>query len=179
MNQKNKLVVYRAQELRALSKAQAQTIDAIAARILPTTDTPGAIEAGAVFYIDQALAGPYPELRPYYAKALRALDRHAKEKFTTAFVRLTHPQQDEVLKNFEAGSVPHYDKAAEFFETVRAHVLEGVFGEPTYGGNHDLVGWKLVGFPGQQYGYADAYINRAVDMEPVACEGMPKKPGEA
>ena len=60
---------------------------------------------------------------------------------------------------------------------MRAHVLEGVFGEPNYGGNKDLIGWRLVGFPGQQYGYPDAYINRVVDMEPIACEGTPKKPG--
>jgi gluconate 2-dehydrogenase gamma chain len=51
-----------------------------------------------------------------------------------------------------------------------------VFGEPDYGGNKELIGWKLVGFPGQQYGYPDAYINRVVDMDPVACSGMPKKP---
>jgi hypothetical protein len=25
-----------------------------------------------------------------------------------------------------------------------------------------------VGFPGQQYGYPDAYINKLVDLEPVA-----------
>jgi gluconate 2-dehydrogenase gamma chain len=47
-------------------------------------------------------------------------------------------------------------------------VLEGVFGEPQYGGNRGLVGWRLVGFPGQQFGYADAYINKPVDMSPVA-----------
>ena len=156
---------------------QAQLIDAIAARIFPTTDTPGAVEAGAVFYIDQALAGPFPELLPYYAKALRAVDRQAKDKFAAVFTQLNNQQQDAVLKDFEAGRVPTYAKAAEFFETVRAHVLEGVFGEPNYGGNKDLIGWRLVGFPGQQYGYPDAYINRVVDMEPIACEGMPKKPG--
>lgn len=177
MSQKSKAIFYRDQELHALSKRQAQLMDAIAARLFPTTDTPGAVEAGALFYIDQALAGPYPELLPYYAKALRAVARHAKDKFGDTFTKLAKEQQDAVLKDFEAGSVSSYAKAAEFFETVRAHVLEGVFGEPNYGGNKDLIGWKLVGFPGQQYGYPDPCINRVVDMEPVACEGMPKKPG--
>ncbi|MBM4261852.1 MAG: gluconate 2-dehydrogenase subunit 3 family protein [Deltaproteobacteria bacterium] len=169
---------YRDQQLQALSVRQAKTIDALAARIFPTTDTPGAVEAGAVFYIDQALAGPYPELRPYYTKALRALASHAKEKFAVPFLKLSAPQQDAVLKDFESGNVTTFTKAADFFETVRAHILEGVFGEPNYGGNKNLIGWKLVGFPGQQYGYPDAYINRVVDLEPVACEGMPKKPGQ-
>jgi gluconate 2-dehydrogenase gamma chain len=171
--------VYRDQQLHALTVRQAQTLDAIGGRIFPTTDTPGAVEAGAVFYIDQALSGPYPELLPFYSRALRALDRHAKNKFGAPFVKLSDDQQDSVLKDFEAGAVPDYAKAAEFFETVRAHILEGVFGEPNYGGNKGLVGWRLVGFPGQQYGYPDPYINRVVDMEPVACEGAPRKPNQS
>jgi hypothetical protein len=42
-----------------------------------------------------------------------------------------------------------------------------------------MIGWRLVGFPGQQYGYPKPYINEVVDMEPVACEGAPKKPDES
>jgi len=29
------------------------------------------------------------------------------------------------------------------------------------------MGWRLVGFPGQQFGYADPYINKRVDLAPV------------
>jgi gluconate 2-dehydrogenase gamma chain len=82
------------------------------------------------------------------------------------------------LTDFEAGKVAQFTKANEFFETVRNHILEGVFGEPSYGGNRNLIGWRLVGFPGQRYGYPNAYIDRVVDLEPVACDGPPKKPGE-
>jgi hypothetical protein len=31
-----------------------------------------------------------------------------------------------------------------------------------------MIGWRLVNFPGQQFGYADAYINKRVDLEPVS-----------
>jgi gluconate 2-dehydrogenase gamma chain len=75
-----------------------------------------------------------------------------------------------VLSDCEAGQVPRFKKSADFFETVRCHVLEGVFGEPQYGGNRGLVGWRLVGFPGQQFGYPDAYIDKRVDLSPVAVE---------
>ena len=61
-----------------------------------------------------------------------------------------------------------FRSTAEFFEMVRYHVLEGVFCEPQYGGNKDMIGWRLVEFPGQQSGYADAYINKRVDLPPVA-----------
>jgi hypothetical protein len=33
-----------------------------------------------------------------------------------------------------------------------------------------MMGWRLVDFPGQQFGYPDAYINKRVDLEPVAVE---------
>jgi gluconate 2-dehydrogenase gamma chain len=158
-------------ELRpALTANEARILSAIADRIFPSTDSPGAVEAGAVEYIDRALAGDYAELLPGYRKGLRALDRYAREKFGTKFVKLGVERQDAVLLDCEAGQIPRFKNCADFFETVRCHVLEGVFGEPRYGGNRGLIGWRLVGFPGQQFGYSDAYINKPVDLSPVAAD---------
>ena len=151
-------------------------MEAIAGRIFPTTDTPGAVEAGALNYIDRALAGAYRHLLPQYRRGLRALERHAKAKFRASFLNLSASQQDAVLDELEAGEIKGLRNGEDFFELLRSHVLEGVFGEPSYGGNRDLIGWRLVGFPGQQFGYPDPYINRVVDLPPVACDGMPKKP---
>jgi gluconate 2-dehydrogenase gamma chain len=152
----------------SLRKNEALILAAVAARIFPATDTPGAVEAGAVEYIDRALAGDYAELLPGYRRGLKAIDRHAREKFGAKFVKLGDGEKDAVLQDCEAGQIARFKKSADFFETVRCHVLEGVFGEPQYGGNRGLVGWRLVGFPGQQFGYADAYINKPVDVSPVA-----------
>ena len=170
---------YRGERLGALTIRQARLIDGIAARIFPTTDTPGSVEAGAVFYLDRALAEAYPELLSFYARGLRALDKHSRKQFGGAFLKLSDDQQDAVLRDFAAGRVDDFAKAGEFFETARNHILEGVFGEPKYGGNRDMIGWRLVGFPGQQYGYPDPYINKVVDLAPIACDGPPKKPGES
>src|SRR6266550_3132007 len=120
-----------------LTVGETKTLAAVADRIFPKTDTPGAVEVGAVDYIE---------------------------------IALTADQRDAVLADFEAGAVPGFKKAAEFFETVRYHVLEGVFCEPQYGGNKDMIGWRLVNFPGQQFVYADAYINKRVDLESVAVD---------
>jgi hypothetical protein len=47
----------------ALNQSEFKVLEAISGRILPTTETPGAIEAGAAYYIDHALEGPYkPQL---------------------------------------------------------------------------------------------------------------------
>jgi gluconate 2-dehydrogenase gamma chain len=167
---------YRGERLQALSVRQARLIDAIAGRILPTTDTPGAVEAGAVFYIDRALSSPYPHLLSRYTRGLRVLDKHAKGQFGAAFEKLSPEQQDLILNDLEAGKIADLRDGEAFFELLRSHVLEGVFGEPSYGGNRDLIGWKLVGFPGQQWGYPETYINKRVDIAPVTWEGLPKKP---
>lgn len=167
---------YRGEPLQALTLRQARFVDALAARIFPTTDTPGAVEAGAVFYIDRALAGPYANSRSQYARALRILDKDAKGRFGAAFVKLKAEQQDSILGDLESGNITELPDGAEFFELLRSHVLEGVFGEPSYGGNRDMIGWKLVGFPGQQWGYPETYINKKVDVPPVTWQGLPKKP---
>jgi gluconate 2-dehydrogenase gamma chain len=99
------------------------------------------------------------------------VDQLAQIQQGAPFVALSEAAQDALLQALEVGkaaSVPH---GAEFFAMVRDHVLEGVFCEPSYGGNRDLVGWRIVGFPGQRTGYPDAYIDLVVDLPPVAADG--------
>jgi gluconate 2-dehydrogenase gamma chain len=155
---------------KSFTSEEAEILAAIAERIFPTTETPGAVEIGALNYIDIALAGDYAALRPLYRQGLRAINRHARAKFGKPFLALNESQQDALLNDFEAGSVDGFKPAAEFFEAVRYHVLEGVFCEPQYGGNKNMTGWRLVNFPGQQFGYPDSYINKPVDLEPVAVD---------
>jgi gluconate 2-dehydrogenase gamma chain len=156
--------------LKVLSDEEAVTLAAIAGRIFPKTDTPGAVEIGAVNYIDIALAGDYAALAPLYRQGLRAVQRYSRTKYGKKFLELADDDMDAVLRDFEAGTADTFKPAAEFFETVRYHVLEGVFCEPQYGGNKNMTGWRLVNFPGQQFGYPDPYINKRVDVEPVAVD---------
>jgi gluconate 2-dehydrogenase gamma chain len=153
-----------------LNETEVRILEHVAERIFPKTDTPGALECGAVDYIQAALDGAYAGCLPLYREGLGAVDRHAQRRFGVAFTTLEGGQQDSVLADFEAGNVNDFSSAAEFFETVRYHVLEGVFCEPHYGGNKDMLGWRLVNFPGQQFGYPDPYINKEVDLPPVAVD---------
>jgi len=150
-----------------LTNIERRTLEAVAERIFPKTDSPGAVEIGAVDYIEIALAGDYAPLLPLYRSGVRALNRQAKAKYAGQFARLDGEQQDLLLKDFESGTA-EYKKAAEFFDMVKYHVFEGLFCEPHYGGNKNMVGWRVVGFPGQQWGYPDPYINKPVDIEPMA-----------
>lgn len=163
--------------LRVLTRREAKLLDAVASRIFPTTDTPGAREAGAIRYIDRALADAYRDLLPRYRRGLRALNRYARTKHGKPFTALSESQQDAVLNDLEAGRVAGIPNGREFFDIVRHHVLEGVFCEPSYGGNRGMAGWRLVSFPGQQFGYSDPYINRVVDLPPVAADEPAKEEG--
>jgi gluconate 2-dehydrogenase gamma chain len=148
----------------------------MAERIFPTTDTPGAKEAGALFYLDRAFREALRPLLPRYRRGIRDLNRHAEQTFGKPFPDLSDADQDSILVDLERGRAPAVRNSAQFFELVRRHVLEGVFGEPEYGGNRELIGWRLVGFPGQQFGYPDPYINRVVDLPPIA--QPPRNKGE-
>jgi gluconate 2-dehydrogenase gamma chain len=158
------------QKFQVLAPDEAETLELIAERIFPKTNTPGAVEIGAVNYIDIALAGDYAPLLPLYRQGIRAINRYSRAEFGRTFHSLTDELKDAVLVAFESGSIAEFKNAAEFFETVRCHVLEGIFCEPQYGGNKDMMGWRIVDFPGQQFGYADAYVNKRVDLEPLAVD---------
>lgn len=160
---------------RALKPQELKIVQAIAGRIMPATDTPGAIEAGSADYIDIALANPYKSQLGRYQRAIADLEKYCGTAFGKSFATLDEHQQDDVLKDLEEGKIEAVNNAKQFFELVRRHVLEGFFCEPHYGGNKDMIGWKLVGFPGQQYGYPDPYINKKVDIPPVAFDGPPQK----
>jgi gluconate 2-dehydrogenase gamma chain len=140
----------RLEALETLTAAEADTLEAIVARLIPTDENgPGATEARAAHYIDRALTGPLRGSRASYAANLAALDAYAQSSKGAPFVKLSPQNQDAVLtdmeKNVATGFTPN---AAAFFALVRTHTIQGTFCDPYYGGNADFVGWDLIGYPG-------------------------------
>jgi gluconate 2-dehydrogenase gamma chain len=137
---------------RALNPREWAAVEAITARILPTDDTPGALEAGCVNFIDKALATEDADALPRYRAALRELDRVRRARFEAGFVELAPERQDAVLSDLELGRLEGWrDEVASsqaFFATVRMHTIMGFVFPPRHGGNRDYVGWKTMGFPG-------------------------------
>ena len=127
-----------------LSATQTRTLRAIAERLIPTDEHgPGALPAGAVDYVGQALAGDYADLLPAYVAGLSHLDATARQRHGRAFAELAAGEQDALLTELE-----RHGPASAFFELVRRHVFEGMFGDPAYGGNRDRAGWALLGYDG-------------------------------
>jgi gluconate 2-dehydrogenase gamma chain len=133
-----------------------QTVDAIAARIVPSDDgTPGAREAGCVNFIDKALAHEEAASRPAYTAGLVAVDGVAMEAHGESFAALSAARQDALLEALQDGTAVGWSEAAgpspDFFETLRVHTLTGFLADPKYGGNRNWVGWKHVGYPGARH----------------------------
>jgi gluconate 2-dehydrogenase gamma chain len=143
----------------ALTPAQAEVVSALTSRILPAVDgRPGAREAGALFFIDRALATFNAAQRPLYTEGIADLNRRAQMKVAgvASFAALTAAQQDEVIHDIEV---------TPFFQALRIDTIVGTFALPSWGGNRDYMGWHLLGFEHQlsfqaPFGYYDADVNR-------------------
>jgi gluconate 2-dehydrogenase gamma chain len=136
--------------LETLTAAEADTLEAIVTRLIPTDENgAGATEARAAHYIDRALVGPLRSSREAYAAGLAALDGYAQSAKGAPFTKLSAKDQDAVLtdmeKNVANGFTPN---ASTFFSLVRTHTIQGTFCDPYYGGNANFVGWDLIAYPG-------------------------------
>ena len=121
-----------------LGSEEAREFAAIAARIIPTDETPGATEAGVIYFIDNVLGTSRPEALEPMRAGLASLQASAQSTYGSAsFSTLTPEQQDALLVSIEE---------TEFFGTMRYMTIAGMFSLPEYGGNRDYAGWKLIGF---------------------------------
>jgi gluconate 2-dehydrogenase gamma chain len=140
----------RREALETLTAAEADTLEAIVARLIPTDENgPGAAEARAAHYIDRALTGPLRSSRAAYAAGLAAIDAYAQSAKGAPFAKLSAKDQDAVLtdmeRNVATGFAPN---SPAFFNLLRTHTIQGTFCDPYYGGNANFVGWDLIGYPG-------------------------------
>lgn len=125
-------------------------LQAMVSRIIPAdANGPGALEAGCAVYIESALRDAYRSQKTAYGAGLAALDAYARQRHGKRFSALVGTEQDQILTDFERNAtVGEYQDSALFFEMVRRHTLEGMFGDPSYGGNASFAGWDLIGYPG-------------------------------
>jgi gluconate 2-dehydrogenase gamma chain len=140
----------RREPIENLTAAEADTLEAICARIIPSDKNgPGAREARAAHYIDRALGGALKDSREADRAGFAAFDRYCRSSRGGAFTELSERDQDSVLIDVETGAATGFvGSSGAFFNMVRTHTLQGTFGDPYYGGNANFVGWDLLGYPG-------------------------------
>ena len=182
---------------------EAAMVEALVDRLIPPDEkTPGGKDAGCAVFIDRQIAGPYGEARglymrpPFhdgeptqgwqspltpatrYRRALAALDKHCKASFAgKRFHQLPAELQDKLISGLESGAVKFDNVSARgFFDLLLQNTQEGFFADPMYGGNRDMVGWKMIGFPGARYDYRDwvERHNEKYPLPPVGILGRPE-----
>ncbi|MBH1460538.1 gluconate 2-dehydrogenase subunit 3 family protein [Stenotrophomonas sp. GD03993] len=179
--------------------ADRTTLAAVFDRLIPSDDLgPSASQAGALEFLDAQLWGPFgkgatqyktgpkapgedalmqkPQFiatpRERYATGIQALNTYAKRANGALFAALPEATQDQILAGMEDGSIQlsREVNTKAFFELLLMNVRESYFADPMYGGNRDMVGWKMIGFPGARYDYR-LYADRtgqALNLTPVS-----------
>jgi gluconate 2-dehydrogenase gamma chain len=141
----------------------------------------GGLEAGVPEFIDRQMEtaygqgklwymqGPFhpevaPELGYQMSMAPRDIYRHGIEacnawcvkQHDKAFGALDAPTRVHVLELLEGGKVELNGVPGKlFFNTMLTNTKEGYWSDPMYGGNKDMSGWKMIGFPGARADFAD------------------------
>ena len=124
--------------LKTLTAAEAAEVDAIANQIVPGGATPGARDAHAVYFIDNALGSFFAEQLPAFRKGLvefqsaYAARGGAGKPFSQA------PEAQQIAFLHEVDKTP-------FFAAVRRLTVLGMLALPKYGGNYEGLGSKLIG----------------------------------
>jgi gluconate 2-dehydrogenase gamma chain len=173
---------------------EASFVESAVARLIPADETgPGALEANVPVYIDRQLAGawgagerlyrsgPWQQGKPtqgyqlpftpaeLFRNALRAITDDVRKSTQGSFAKLTAADQDMYLKALEGGGKDLSGVPSNiFFQSLLETTIEGFFSDPAYGGNKDMVAWKLIGFPGAYANYYDL-----VDQHGVAFRRPP------
>ncbi|GBR44348.1 gluconate 2-dehydrogenase [Neokomagataea tanensis NBRC 106556] len=160
---------------------------------------PGATELGVPEFIDRQMQTPYgvgdnwymsapfqegpanlgyqlPLVpRALYRQGIASLERYTHQQYGKNFAALPAPTQDIILTALEGGSLQLESiPGRTFFEQLRTNTLEGAFSDPLYGGNHNLGGWLMLGFPGARADFMD-WVNQegtAYPLPPVSLSGQ-------
>lgn len=161
---------------------------------------PGALDANVPVFIDKQMQTDYavgglwymhapfltnsaPEFgyqykftpREIYRIGIAEVDSFCEKTYGKPFPELDRNRQTAVLKGLENGSIDLGTVPAQvLFSQLLANTKEGFFADPMYGGNRDMVGWKMIGFPGARgdYGTFIHEYDKPYPWGPVSIEGQ-------
>jgi len=181
-----------------------KTLAVVFDRFIPSDEYgPSATEAGCLVFLDNQLSGDYgagasmyldgpydlqneekimgfPQFiatpKDRYISGLKALQSYSYENYRKPIYELSNEQIDSILSGMEDGSISLGDtvNTKAFFELMLQNVREGYLADPIYGGNKDMVGWKMIGFPGARYDYRPYIDRRGEDLKLIPVSLVPE-----
>jgi gluconate 2-dehydrogenase gamma chain len=164
------------------NQTQLQMTEAAVERIFPKDEIgPGASELGVAFYIDHQMASPWGiNAREYrfgpfvkgeitqgdyqsiqrhevFTMGLQAMDEASKKAYSKSFVEIADEERDAILTSMQKGDIMVVNgvMGKSFFNILFNLTMEGVYSDPLYGGNKNMLGWKMRKYPGNQMSYVD------------------------
>ncbi|WP_308640148.1 gluconate 2-dehydrogenase subunit 3 family protein [Paenibacillus silvisoli] len=178
------------------TQEQFRIVESASERIFPEDENgPGAKSLGVAFFIDHQLAGDYGfngrdymsppfysgekeqgyqgrlKRREIYEIGLRELENYSNAKYQKGFAALAPEEMDTVLKDFESDTAKLTTiSASGFFKMLRTNTLEGAYSDPLYGGNTNMNGWRMRGYPGNQMSYAATIDKGYTKLEPSSLQ---------
>jgi gluconate 2-dehydrogenase gamma chain len=151
----------------ALSDAQLRLLGAFVDRIIPKDELgPSASESDVPIYINRALGDYLAGEKAAFIEGLEATDTFAHRSQGRAFIELTPAKQDAVLTAMDSGTAQGFADARGFFNRVRRLTMEGMFGDPYYGGNKNFAGWDLIRYPGPRLATTQDDQKMGVEIKP-------------
>jgi gluconate 2-dehydrogenase gamma chain len=149
------------------SAPQLRILVAFVDRIIPRDELgPSASESGVPEYINRSLGDYLAAEKTAFIEGLEATDAFARRSQNAAFVDLTPEKQDAVLTAMDNGSADGFPNARAFFNRARRLTMEGMFGDPYYGGNKNFAGWDLIRYPGPRLATSQDDQKMGVEIKP-------------
>jgi gluconate 2-dehydrogenase gamma chain len=180
-----------------LNANEAAFIEAFVDLIVPADElTPSGTDLGLAAFIDRQLAGawgkgerfyrqgPWKEGSPgqgyqlpltpaeFFRAGISAVNKHCKELDGKEFDRLAAPDKEKVIEDLVSGKISLGEiSGPQFFDLAYQATMEGMFGDPIYGGNRNKAAWKMIGYPGVIAVHAtniETYRNKPYVVNPVS-----------
>lgn len=123
--------------MQVLTAREAADIEAITSLVIPSGQTPGAREAGVVYFIDLALGAQLASLLVPLRHQLAEINALAGSDSADGFSQLDEAARMTVMEKADSQGILGIFSELTMF---------GMFSMPTHGGNRDHVGWQMIGF---------------------------------
>jgi gluconate 2-dehydrogenase gamma chain len=184
-----------AEPLLTLTATEHAFIVAAADTLIPADElSPSGSACGVATFIDRQLAGaygmgarlyrqgPFPKAKPelgyqlalnpreFFRAGIESANDWARQTYGKDFDRLSERDRQSALQAMEADTAqfPGFSSRM-FFDALLQIAMEGFFADPIYGGNRDMAGWKMLGYPGLPATYREEitkYFGKKYDKPP-------------
>ena len=184
-----------AEPLLTLTATEHAFIVAAVDTIIPADElSPSGSACGVATFIDRQLAGaygmgarlyrqgPFPKAKPelgyqlslnpreFFRAGIESANAWTRKTYGKDFDRLSVTERETALRAIEDGKAPFPGFSSRmFFDALLQITMEGFFSDPIYGGNRDMAGWKMVGYPGLPATYREeikTYFGKKYDKPP-------------